>query len=69
LKDRLVSQSLLLLIAAEGAKTEPQYFSFFNNRHATIQVNCLKGGHGSSPSQVLKRMTSWLKKNAHLVAE
>lgn len=54
----------LFLIAAEGSKTEPQYFSLFNNRHATIQIKCLKGGHGSSPPQVLKRMKTWLQENS-----
>lgn len=53
----------LFLIAAEGAKTEPQYFSMFNSPHATIQVNCLKCGHDSEPPQVLRRMRTWLKKN------
>ncbi len=53
----------LFLIAAEGSKTEPQYFSLFNSPQATIQVNCLKCGHDSAPPQVLKRMTSWLKKH------
>ena len=53
----------LFLIAAEGAKTEPQYFSMFNSRQATVQVTCLKCGHDSAPPQVLKRMTTWLKKN------
>jgi len=51
------------LIAAEGAKTEPQYFSLFNSPHATVQVTCLKCGHDSAPPHVLKRMTTWLKKN------
>ncbi|WP_446008792.1 RloB family protein [Candidatus Electrothrix sp.] len=54
----------LFLIAAEGAKTEPQYFSLFNSRDATVRVNCLKCGHDSAPPQVLKRMTTWLKKNS-----
>lgn len=53
----------LFLIAAEGAKTEPQYFAVFNNRDAVVRVNCLKGGHDSAPPQVLKRMKAWLKEN------
>ena len=57
------SYKKLFLIAAEGAKTEPQYFSGFNSRDAVVRVNCLKGSHRSSPSSVLKRMTTWLKNN------
>lgn len=53
----------LFLIAAEGEKTEQQYFNFFNSRTATIKVECLKSGHGSSPFHVLKRMKTELKKN------
>lgn len=54
----------LFLIAAEGSKTEPQYFSMFNSPQATVQINCLKCGRDSAPPQVLKRMTAWLKKNS-----
>ncbi|WP_417913536.1 RloB family protein [Candidatus Electronema sp. JM] len=53
----------LFLIAAEGEKTEQQYFNFFNSREATIKVECLKSGHSSSPFHVLKRMKTELKKN------
>ena len=50
------------LIAAEGTKTEPIYFSLLNDTNAVIQVSCLKGKHDSSPPDVLKRMTNYLKK-------
>ena len=50
----------LFLIAAEGDKTEPQYFRMLNNIHITIRVNCLKGHSKSSPLQVLKRMKDYL---------
>ena len=53
----------LFLIAAEGAKTEPQYFSIFNSRDAVVRVNCLKSRHDSAPPQVLQRMKAWLKEN------
>ncbi|HSN24595.1 MAG TPA: RloB family protein [Methylomicrobium sp.] len=53
----------LFLIAAEGEKTEQQYFNFFNSSEATIKVECLKSGHSSSPFHVLKRMKTWLQKN------
>ncbi len=51
----------LFVIAVEGAKTEPQYFSIFNNSRAVL-VNCLKGNRGSSPLQILKRMKKHLRK-------
>jgi hypothetical protein len=51
----------LFVIAAEGAKTEPQYFSAFNGEKSVIHVKCLKGKHRSSPPQVLKRMEERLK--------
>ena len=54
----------MFLIAAEGEKTEQQYFNFFNSRTATIKIECLKSGHSSSPFYVLKRMKTWLQKNA-----
>ena len=52
----------LFIIAAEGVKTEPQYFAIFNDQHAVILVHCLKGSHGSSPPQVLKRMEEHLRR-------
>ena len=51
----------LFLISAEGDKTEPFYFSLFNNQKTTIQVECLKGGTRSSPAAVLKRMKKRIK--------
>lgn len=50
----------LFVLALEGIKTEPQYFSIFNTQHSVIRVNCLKGNHDSSPPQVLKRMKEFL---------
>jgi hypothetical protein len=38
----------LFVIAAEGAKTEPQYFALFNDQQSVIKVTCLKGSHRSS---------------------
>jgi len=52
------------VIAVEGIKTEPQYFSIFNNQKSVIWVNCLKGNHDSSPPQILKRMENYLKREA-----
>jgi hypothetical protein len=51
----------LFAIAVEGTKTEPQYFGIFNGPEAVIRVSCLKGGHDSSPPQVLKRMANYLR--------
>jgi hypothetical protein len=51
----------LFVLAVEGVKTEPQYFGIFNNQHSVIRVTCLKGGHGSSPLHVLKRMKEYLR--------
>jgi hypothetical protein len=47
----------LFLVAAEGIKTEPIYFSVFTDDKYIVQVSCLKGRSNSSPPQVLKRMT------------
>jgi len=52
----------LFVIAAEGCKTEPQYFSGFNNQDSVIRVSCLKGKHDSAPPQVLARMEKHIKK-------
>jgi len=51
----------LVVIAMEGSKTEPQYFSLFNNRGSIIKPLCLKACHDSAPPHVLKRMKSYLK--------
>jgi hypothetical protein len=51
----------MVVIATEGAKTEPQYFGLFNSDDVTVHVNCLKGRDDSSPPHVLKRMEKYLK--------
>ena len=50
----------LFLIAAEGIKTEPIYFSIFTDDKSIVKVSCLKSRSDSSPPQVLKRMTDHL---------
>ena len=50
----------LFVISVEGDKTEPQYFTIFNNQNSVIRVNCLKGKH-SSPRHVLDRMKQYLR--------
>ncbi len=54
----------LFVIAAEGAKTEPQYFAVFNNQLSVINVKCLRGRHQSSPPQILKRMEVHLRRES-----
>ena len=54
------SYKKLFLIAAEGIKTEPIYFSIFTDDKSIVQVSCLKGKSDSSPPHVLKRMTEHL---------
>lgn len=51
----------LFVIAVEGEKTEPQYFSIFKNQRSMIHVKCLSSKHKSSAPQVLKRMHDFLK--------
>lgn len=51
----------LYVIATEGAKTEPQYFSALNSRNAFIQVKCLKSKYDSSPDQVLRRIKEYIE--------
>ncbi len=54
----------LYVIAAEGAKTEPEYFSLalFRNRQSEYHLELLSSNHKSSPDQVLKRMKDYLDK-------
>ena len=51
----------IFIIAAEGTKTEPEYFNLFDNRSSVIRVKCIKGKKKSAPPQVLKRMNKYLK--------
>ena len=50
----------LFVLAVEEFKTERQYFGIFNDQHSTVHVQCLKGGHDSSPPQVLDRLRDHL---------
>ena len=52
----------MFVLAVEGSKTEPQYFTIFNNRNLVVHINCLKGKGGSAPPQVLAKMKDYLKK-------
>lgn len=48
------------MLAVEGTKTEPQYFTIFN-RQGPVNVKCLNRPGGSDPFSVLKRMSQYLK--------
>ena len=55
----------LFVISVEGSKTEPQYFSMFNEPQSIVQVKCLKRpSNESSPIQVLKKMQDHLKRES-----
>jgi hypothetical protein len=55
----------LVLIATEGAKTEPRYFRMFNDERRTIRhVDVLKGKNRSEPNQVLSRMKRRLREES-----
>ncbi len=51
----------IFILATEGAQTEPQYFSIFNNEQSVIRIKCLQKGHDSSLIKVLKKMENYLK--------
>lgn len=51
----------MFVIATEGAKTEPQYFSMFTSSNSIIRVRCLKSKSDSAPPQVLQRMKKYLQ--------
>lgn len=51
----------MFVVAVEGEKTEPQYFSIFNDEQSVIWVNCLGGNRDSSPTAVLKRLKAYLR--------
>ena len=51
----------LFLIATEGNKTEPIYFSIFDDGTSIVRVSCLKNKHKSAPTRVLKLMTDYLE--------
>ncbi len=51
----------MFVIAAEGEKTEPEYFQMLNSVKAVVHFKCLKNIHGSSPLQILKIIKTHLK--------
>lgn len=51
----------LFLIATEGSKTEPQYFSLFQSSKATIRLKVLPAKHNTAPPQVLQRAKAYAR--------
>jgi hypothetical protein len=51
----------LFLLATEGDKTEPAYFSLFLDEQSILHIQCLKGKNKSSPPHVLKRIKTFLQ--------
>ena len=51
----------LFVLATEGRRTEPEYFSIFNDDDCTVHIECIRSGSKSSPAQVLKRMARRLE--------
>lgn len=54
----------IFILAVEGIKTEPLYFSVFNSKNSVIRVKCLKGRNDSSPPQVLTSLEKYLNRKA-----
>ncbi|NHQ60772.1 RloB domain-containing protein [Chlorobium sp. BLA1] len=50
----------MFVIAAEGARTENEYFDLFNNNQVTIKITCLKNKNKSAPKQILCKLTKYL---------
>jgi hypothetical protein len=54
----------LFIVAVEGAKTEPQYFTTLDDRQSVVKVECLKRNKGSASIYVLKGMQRRLKEES-----
>lgn len=59
----------LYVIAAEGSKTEIQYFGIFNSNKSVIHVKCIQGKHRSAPEQVLRRMRAYITREGLLPSD
>lgn len=53
----------MFIVASEGQKTEPQYFSLLQNQNSFVKIFCLRSGKASSPQAVLKRMKEYIRKD------
>lgn len=51
----------MFVIATEGEKTEPHYFSVLNEGQKVIRIKHLKGDSKSAPAYVLKRMKNYIR--------
>jgi hypothetical protein len=49
------------ILATEGQRTEPQYFSQFDRQSSNISVFCVRKPAGNSPQHVLRRMVEHLE--------
>ncbi|NET74278.1 MAG: RloB domain-containing protein [Sphaerospermopsis sp. SIO1G2] len=54
----------LIIIAAEGTVTEPQYFDMFNDQQTTVRIEHVKASTASAPANVLKRARAKLAKES-----
>lgn len=50
----------IFIIATEGAKTEPEYFSTLNARNVAVHIKCLKKKSDSSPDKVLRKIKTYI---------
>lgn len=57
------------LLAVEGKRTEPEYFSILNSWIASAQLVCLKGTGKTAPDQILQKMESYIRKSDALDPE
>jgi hypothetical protein len=58
----VISYKKLFLIAVEGAKTEPAYFSMFNSREAFFRIKVPKSRNKSAPINVFEIAQAEAKK-------
>lgn len=53
----------VFVIATEGDKTEPGYFSMLNGLTDDVHIKCISSNKASSPDKVLKKLKKHLKEN------
>ncbi len=60
----LFKRKRIIVIASEGEKTEPQYFTHLKSMSQTTTIDMVPNyGNGSDPSTVLERMKKYLEDN------
>ena len=63
-KYTLRKRKRIIVIAAEGEKTEPQYFTHLKSMSQTTTIDMVPNyGNGSDPCTVLERMKKYLREN------